>query len=261
MTNLTNIGDLPAKGFAPGQITHLLPLTLHPLASKGVVKRHPLQPHTLKACPFCKMQPPTDLSDTLYPSGIYWRETDGVRHYVGHKERIESDQACWTVECAQSSGGCGASLTGDSAQEAMDLWNRRDAENKDASEAVNQVMEQAQVFASTWSLVGGRFDSGSCMEDAESAKEELRTMVESLAWFAADAQDAFARGMACRPASVQQADQSDELTKLKGEAKVLRDLLGLTLGVVDSAEAENSEEAEMLMQLYNKINAALRGAA
>ncbi len=58
-----------------------------------------------------------------------------------------------------------------------------------------------------------------------------------------------------------QADQSDELTKLKGEAKVLRDLLGLALGVVDSAEAEDSEEAEMLMQLYNKINAALRGAA
>ena len=42
-------------------------------------------------------------------------------------------------------------------------------------------MEQAQVFASAWSLVGGRFDGGSAMDDAEEAKSELRVMVASLA--------------------------------------------------------------------------------
>lgn len=54
-----------------------------------------------------------------------------------------------------------------------------------AQEAFDQVMEQAQVFASAWSLVGGRFDTGNAMDDAEEAKAELRTMVRSLADLAA----------------------------------------------------------------------------
>ncbi len=43
--------------------------------------------------------------------------------------------------------------------------------------AVNQIMEQAQVFASAWSLVGGGFDFGNALQDAEDAKTELREMV------------------------------------------------------------------------------------
>ena len=50
-----------------------------------------------------------------------------------------------------------------------------------ASKAVDQIMEQAQVFASAWSLVGGRFDAGDGMENADAEKAELRTMVVSLA--------------------------------------------------------------------------------
>jgi hypothetical protein len=42
---------------------------------------------------------------------------------------------------------------------------------------VDSVMEQAQVFASAWSLVGGRFDSGNGLEDAKQAKAELRAML------------------------------------------------------------------------------------
>ncbi len=42
---------------------------------------------------------------------------------------------------------------------------------------VNAVMEQAQVFASAWSLVGGRFDDGSAIDLAEEAKQELRAML------------------------------------------------------------------------------------
>ena len=55
-----------------------------------------------------------------------------------------------------------------------------------AQEAMDQVMEQAQVFASAWSLVGGKFDTGNAMSDAEDAKAELRTMVRSLADLAAE---------------------------------------------------------------------------
>ncbi|MDP2244063.1 host nuclease inhibitor protein [Pseudomonas sp.] len=44
----------------------------------------------------------------------------------------------------------------------------------------DHIMKQAQVFASAWSLVGGVFDSGNAMADAEEAKEELRDMVDGL---------------------------------------------------------------------------------
>lgn len=55
-----------------------------------------------------------------------------------------------------------------------------------AQEALDQIMEQAHVFASAWSLVGGPFDSGNALSDAEEAKAELRTMVRSLADLAAE---------------------------------------------------------------------------
>lgn len=46
-------------------------------------------------------------------------------------------------------------------------------------DALAKVMAQAQVFASAWSLVGGTFDSGNGMADAEAAKEELREMIKA----------------------------------------------------------------------------------
>jgi len=42
---------------------------------------------------------------------------------------------------------------------------------------VDSVMEQAQVFASSWSLVGGRFDDGTQHEQALQEKEALRAML------------------------------------------------------------------------------------
>lgn len=47
----------------------------------------------------------------------------------------------------------------------------------DLPEALNKLMEQAQVFASTWSSVGGPFDDGSTMERAEEEKALLRSMI------------------------------------------------------------------------------------
>ena len=57
----------------------------------------------------------------------------------------------------------------------------------DVDEAVNVLMEQAQVFASAWSLVGGRFDDGSMLEAAKEAKATLRGLLKALA-LAAQAQ-------------------------------------------------------------------------
>ena len=43
--------------------------------------------------------------------------------------------------------------------------------------STEKIMEQAQVFASAWSVVGGPFDGGDAMEVATQEKDELRRMV------------------------------------------------------------------------------------
>jgi hypothetical protein len=48
-------------------------------------------------------------------------------------------------------------------------------------EWVDRAMTLAQEFASSWSLVGGRFDSGDQLEIAEDSKERLRTLLQSVA--------------------------------------------------------------------------------
>lgn len=46
-----------------------------------------------------------------------------------------------------------------------------------SGEQVEAIMEQAQVFASAWSLVGGVFDHGNALETAEQEKENLRALL------------------------------------------------------------------------------------
>ena len=48
---------------------------------------------------------------------------------------------------------------------------------KTREEWIEEVMEQAQVFASYHSIVGSRFDDGDGMERAEIEKNELRAML------------------------------------------------------------------------------------
>lgn len=43
--------------------------------------------------------------------------------------------------------------------------------------ALREIMTQAQIFASTWSLVGTRFDEGNCRDEAEKEKTILRDMI------------------------------------------------------------------------------------
>lgn len=72
-----------------------------------------------------------------------------------------------------------------------------------------QAMEQAQVFASAWSLVGGQFDTGNGMDDAEEAKDDLRTLIQALADLAAETVRPCARAaQAAQPAP--EAQQASE---------------------------------------------------
>ena len=45
---------------------------------------------------------------------------------------------------------------------------------------IKTVMAQVQVFASAWSLVGGRFDNGTCLAVAEQENEILADMIRRL---------------------------------------------------------------------------------
>lgn len=82
-----------------------------------------------KPCPFCGYELKNNLDDSVYPSGRWWREDGprgvGFRHYVGHRERQPGDHPVYSVNCAECSGGCGAELTADSMEEALEKWNRR----------------------------------------------------------------------------------------------------------------------------------------
>jgi hypothetical protein len=79
---------------------------------------------TLNACPFCGHQP-WEMAEAVYPTGIGWREDDGVRHYIGRKDKRERMGDVWCVNCPEVEGGCGAEVCGDSRNEAVAKWNRR----------------------------------------------------------------------------------------------------------------------------------------
>lgn len=79
----------------------------------------------LKPCPFCGHQLDVEDGDTLYPSGLYWRVTDDITHYIRLKERQEGDQPCWKIVCNTSAGGCDVEMHADTEEELIEKWNRR----------------------------------------------------------------------------------------------------------------------------------------
>lgn len=48
------------------------------------------------------------------------------------------------------------------------------------SEQIERAMTLAQEFASSWSCVGGQFDTGDQIDLAEEAKDELRSYLKSI---------------------------------------------------------------------------------
>jgi len=82
----------------------------------------------LLPCPFCGVHI-TDLQDAFHPSGIYWRDLDMggeiMRSYHSRRELQDGDGRCWIISCLETSGGCGANISGDDREETIQKWNTR----------------------------------------------------------------------------------------------------------------------------------------
>ena len=82
----------------------------------------------LKPCPFCGKCPDVSDGDTLYPTGMAWKDEDQGEYRSYHTlalHEVPSSQWCHGMHCVEVAGGCGAQVAGDSRQEAIDRWNAR----------------------------------------------------------------------------------------------------------------------------------------
>jgi hypothetical protein len=82
----------------------------------------------LNNCPFCGRSLDVEDSDTLYPNGRGWIAQEygptTILSYHSFRE-VPKSQWCWDVICNESLGGCGASISGNTREEAIEKWNRR----------------------------------------------------------------------------------------------------------------------------------------
>jgi hypothetical protein len=84
-------------------------------------------PKEIKPCPFCGHNPDLgNLMDSLHPTGSYWREEEGFRHYFRRDQQSPGDGQVWTFGCLETEGGCGAEIRADSRDEVLAAWNRRE---------------------------------------------------------------------------------------------------------------------------------------
>lgn len=80
----------------------------------------------LLPCPFCARPVDDDLIDTLYPTGAGWKRISEGVHAYGRWVDGFQDGEVWSMNCSESCGGCGAEISGDTREEAMAKWNRRE---------------------------------------------------------------------------------------------------------------------------------------
>ena len=96
-----------------------------------------------------------------------------------------------------------------------------------------EILEQAQVFASAWSLVGSRFDSGDAIDSANNEEERLGQMIDELV----KERNAYAK---C-------ADDMAAAHKVERDA--LKDAARLALDVMDDLSGVGMSEVECLSVL------------
>jgi len=77
-----------------------------------------------KPCPFCGTRLDLNDRDILYPSGVGWKEEEGMR--VGcDVYDVPKEQWCYKIVCQEHYGGCGAEMHGYSIEDTIKKWNKR----------------------------------------------------------------------------------------------------------------------------------------
>lgn len=88
----------------------------------------------LSPCPFCG-HIPEDWQDFLHPTGGGWREDvfggQLRRHYMRRDDPRGIHGEVWELGCLTHEGGCGATVSADSRDEAIAAWNRRPGQPSD----------------------------------------------------------------------------------------------------------------------------------
>jgi hypothetical protein len=79
----------------------------------------------LKPCPFCGHEVSLEGDDTLYPNGVGWKKRKGGFTQYVSRMVVPEEQWCYSMHCPTTEGGCGAEISGDSKQQAIDNWNKR----------------------------------------------------------------------------------------------------------------------------------------
>lgn len=79
----------------------------------------------MKPCPFCGKKINLEDHDTFYPTGIGWKDIGGGFRSYHSVEEVPSEQWCYKIVCAVTSGGCDAEISGDSKNDVIQKWNRR----------------------------------------------------------------------------------------------------------------------------------------
>lgn len=82
----------------------------------------------LKPCPFCGSVLDLLDRDVFHPSGG-WKIHKGFRSYLSFSDLDKFDGFTWQINCPTIYGGCGASISGDSEEEAVEAWNKRKESN------------------------------------------------------------------------------------------------------------------------------------
>lgn len=89
----------------------------------------------MKPCPFCGKEVDLDDPDTLHPNGFGWKDRNGIISYHSFRD-VPKEQWCYSLKCVITSGGCGAEISADSKQEAIDKWNTRMLNDKNIAGAI-----------------------------------------------------------------------------------------------------------------------------
>jgi len=79
----------------------------------------------MKPCPFCGHKVDLEDGDTLYPNGSGWEDHPDYGRGYCSRLVVPKEQWCYSMHCPTNAGGCGAEISADSKQEAMDKWNTR----------------------------------------------------------------------------------------------------------------------------------------